>query len=225
MIPLRATAAASVLLVLIGSVAACGTQTDARVTTSAPATEAAPASQATASQAPASQAPASAAPAPSPTFTTPFVTVDCATGAAVGVAKAPTKGTTVDGVTAELLPSGVPAITVPTGPAQASTLGSADLVVGTGAEAKAGDLLTVDYCGVGLGSKTLFDSSYARGGAATFPLSGVIEGWQKGVPGMKVGGMRLLVIPGALAYGDNPPPGIGANETLVFTVSLSKIGN
>ena len=107
----------------------------------------------------------------------------------------------------------------------AQTLGSAELVTGTGQAATAADVLTVDYCGVGLGSKALFDSSWQHGSPATFPLNGVIAGWQQGVPGMKVGGTRLLVIPGALAYGPNPPPGSGisSDETLIFVVTLRGI--
>jgi FKBP-type peptidyl-prolyl cis-trans isomerase len=98
--------------------------------------------------------------------------------------------------------------------------------VGSGAEVKAGDTVTANYCGVGLGGKTVFDSSYQRGTPATFPLPGVIQGWQDGVPGMKVGGSRLLVIPGSLAYGANPPQGAGIqpDETLVFVVELTAIG-
>ena len=82
--------------------------------------------------------------------------------------------------------------------------------------------MTVDYCGVGLDSGAIFDSSWARGQPATFPLDGVILGWQEGIPGMKPGGRRLLIIPGDLAYGPNPPPGsgIGPNETLVFVVDM-----
>lgn len=87
----------------------------------------------------------------------------------------------------------------------------------------AGDTLTVDYCGVGLGSASLFDSSWARGQAATFPLDGVILGWQQGMPGMKAGGSRLLVIPGELGYGELPPEGILPNETLIFVVNLQAI--
>jgi peptidylprolyl isomerase len=88
----------------------------------------------------------------------------------------------------------------------------------------AGDSLTVDYCGVGLGGRTLFDSSYSRGEPATFPLDGVIAGWQQGLVGMKVGGQRLLVIPAALGYGDQGNQGIAPGETLVFVVQLQSIG-
>ena len=100
-----------------------------------------------------------------------------------------------------------------------------DLVVGTGPEAKAGDTVTAHYVGVGAISGQQFDSSWDRGQAAQFPLDQVIVGWQNGIPGMKVGGRRLLVIPGDQAYGANPPPGsnIQANEALVFVVDLVSI--
>lgn len=199
------------------TLAACGTQTDERVAESAapeaPASEAAPPAE--------TQEPDVAE---SIAAATPYVTVDCVSGQAMPTDSVPDRGATVGAVTAYLQPNGAPAINVATDAQPATELGSADVVVGEGAEAQPGDTLTVDYCGVGLGSKTLFDSSYSRGEPATFPLDGVIAGWQEGVPGMKVGGTRLLVIPGALAYGGNPPPGIGVDETLIFTVTLQNIG-
>ncbi len=100
----------------------------------------------------------------------------------------------------------------------------ADITVGTGAAAKAGDTLTVNYCGVGLGTKAVFDSSWTRGEPATFPLDGLIPGWQEGLPGMQVGGQRLLVIPSELGYGEQGTQGIPPNETLVFVVQLESIG-
>jgi peptidylprolyl isomerase len=97
-----------------------------------------------------------------------------------------------------------------------------DLVVGSGDVVEAGDSVTAQYVGIGAASGKEFDSSWSRGTAAQFSLDQVIEGWQQGIPGMKVGGRRLLVIPGAMAYGENPPSGstIGKNETLVFVVDL-----
>lgn len=200
------------------TLAACGSQTDERISGSAT-------PETAASEAPASEAtdPGEGV-AESIAAATPFVIVDCVSGQAMPADAAPSDGATVDGVTAYFQPNGAPAIAVATDAQPATELGVADVVVGEGAEAQAGDTLTVDYCGVGLGSKTLFDSSYSRGTPATFPLDGVITGWQEGVPGMKVGGTRLLVIPGELAYGENPPPGIGPNETLIFTVTLQSIG-
>ena len=101
----------------------------------------------------------------------------------------------------------------------------ADLVVGDGAEATRGGTVTAHYVGVGLNSGEIFDASWSRGQALQFPLNRVIEGWQEGIPGMRVGGRRVLVIPGDLAYGPFAPPGsgIGANETLVFIVDLVSV--
>lgn len=100
-----------------------------------------------------------------------------------------------------------------------------DLSVGDGAEAKEGDTVTVHYTGWLASNGTVFDSSVERGQPATFPLSAVIEGWQKGIPGMKEGGIRRLVIPSDMAYGPaGSPPTIPANADLVFEVTLLKVG-
>jgi len=98
-----------------------------------------------------------------------------------------------------------------------------DLVVGTGAEAQDGDTVTVDYTGWLASDGTIFDSSVSRGQPATFPLTAVIQGWQEGVPGMKVGGKRRLVIPSELAYGPNGAGSIPPNADLVFEVDLLDI--
>jgi len=97
-----------------------------------------------------------------------------------------------------------------------------DLVVGTGAAAKAGDQVSVHYTGW-LTDGTKFDSSLDRGEPFAFTLGQgqVIEGWDKGVEGMKVGGKRKLTIPPDMAYGDQGageviPP----NAVLVFEVEL-----
>lgn len=69
-------------------------------------------------------------------------------------------------------------------------------------------------------SGKIVESSWDSAGPATFALSGVIPGWQQGMPGMKVGGRRLLVIPPSLGYGAQGAGPIGANETLVFVVDV-----
>ena len=97
-----------------------------------------------------------------------------------------------------------------------------DLVVGTGATAKAGDQVSVHYTGW-LTDGTKFDSSLDRGEPFAFTLGQgqVIEGWDKGVEGMKVGGKRKLTIPPAMAYGDQGAgDAIPPNATLVFEVEL-----
>jgi FKBP-type peptidyl-prolyl cis-trans isomerase len=97
-----------------------------------------------------------------------------------------------------------------------------DLVVGTGATAKAGDQVSVHYTGW-LTDGTKFDSSLDRGEPFAFTLGQgqVIEGWDKGVEGMKVGGKRKLTIPPAMAYGDQGAgDAIPPNAVLVFEVEL-----
>jgi len=100
-----------------------------------------------------------------------------------------------------------------------------DVVVGSGAEVLPTSTVTAQYTGIGMSSRKKFDSSWDRGQPATFPLAQVIQGWQKGLPGMKVGGRRLLIIPGNLGYGQLPPQGSGIqpNETLVFVVDLTAV--
>ena len=99
-----------------------------------------------------------------------------------------------------------------------------DIVVGTGATAKSTDTITANYVGALMSDGTVFDASANHGGAATFPLSQVIKGWTLGIPGMKVGGTRRLLIPADLAYGaTSPTAAIPANSDLVFDVSLTKI--
>ncbi|MFA5003876.1 MAG: FKBP-type peptidyl-prolyl cis-trans isomerase [Candidatus Saccharimonadales bacterium] len=97
-----------------------------------------------------------------------------------------------------------------------------DRVVGTGAEATVEDTVTVHYTGALAASGSVFQTSHDFGDPISFPLSGVIAGWTQGVPGMKIGGTRRLLIPAALAYGDRPPYGSGipANADLVFDIEL-----
>ena len=95
-----------------------------------------------------------------------------------------------------------------------------DIVVGEGAEAKPGDTVEVHYVGVEFVSGEEFDASWNRGESIEFPLRGLIQGWQDGIPGMKVGGRRQLTIPPELAYG---PAGAGhrlSGKTLVFVIDL-----
>jgi FKBP-type peptidyl-prolyl cis-trans isomerase len=101
-----------------------------------------------------------------------------------------------------------------------------DEVVGTGAEAKAGDTVTVNYVGQ-LTDGKVFDASANHGQPFSFTLGvgQVIKGWDEGVAGMKVGGKRKLVIPPALGYGSQAVGNvIPANSTLVFEVELVSVG-
>lgn len=101
-----------------------------------------------------------------------------------------------------------------------------DEVVGTGATAGAGDVVTVNYVG-SLTNGTVFDASANHGSTGfTFKLGAgeVIKGWDLGVAGMKEGGKRKLIIPASLAYGSQAVGNvIPANSTLIFEVELLKV--
>jgi FKBP-type peptidyl-prolyl cis-trans isomerase len=96
-----------------------------------------------------------------------------------------------------------------------------DTIVGTGAEAKSGDTVSVHYVGT-LTDGTKFDSSVDRGTPFEFTIgqNSVIQGWEQGIPGMKVGGKRILTIPPSLGYGEQATGSIPANSTLIFEVEL-----
>ena len=105
-------------------------------------------------------------------------------------------------------------------------LKSEDLVVGSGAEASAGQKVSVHYTGT-LTNGSKFDSSLDRGKPFEFVLGAgrVIKGWDQGVAGMKVGGKRRLTIPSDLAYGSRGfPPVIPADATLIFEIELLGVG-
>lgn len=99
-----------------------------------------------------------------------------------------------------------------------------DIVVGEGAEVKAGDTVTVNYIGT-LEDGSQFDNSYVKGKPFTFTVGNgeVIKGWDQGIVGMKKGGQRILVIPSDLAYGNREVGPIPANANLVFAVELVDI--
>lgn len=96
-----------------------------------------------------------------------------------------------------------------------------DLVKGTGKEVKSGDTIVIHYNGT-LTNGTKFDSSYDRGTPfeTQIGVGRVIQGWDEGVVGMKVGGKRRLTIPPELGYGDQAVGPIPANSTLIFEVEL-----
>jgi peptidylprolyl isomerase len=115
-----------------------------------------------------------------------------------------------------------PKVTPPSGPAP-TKLVVKDIIKGAGQEAKANGSVTVNYVGVLYHGGKEFDASWKRGEPATFSLEPgkLIAGWTQGIPGMKVGGRRELIIPSALAYGaKGSPPTIPANAPLVFVIDL-----
>jgi hypothetical protein len=131
------------------------------------------------------------------------------------------------GVAVTVTDSAAPSISVQPGAEPPADLVSLIVREGSGNAVEVNDTVTVQYCGVGLATGQPFDSSWARGAPATFELveGGLIQGWIDGVPGMRVGEQRVLVIPGPLAYGDASPGGsIQPNETLVFLIELVDVG-
>ncbi len=101
-----------------------------------------------------------------------------------------------------------------------TTLQITDLAVGDGAEAVAGATVLVHYLGVEFDTGEEFDSSWNRGEPIEFALRGLIKGWQDGIPGMKVGGRRQLVIPPEQAYGAAGGGHRLSGRTLVFVIDL-----
>ncbi len=95
-----------------------------------------------------------------------------------------------------------------------------DLKIGDGAEAKGSSTITIHYHGSLASNGKVFDSTRGKE-PATFPLNRLIQGWQAGIPGMKVGGVRRLTIPWQFAYGERgAPPDIPAKADLVFSIEL-----
>ena len=118
-----------------------------------------------------------------------------------------------------------PHVEVPKGKAP-KRLVKKDIKVGSGAVAQPGQTVTVQYVGVNYKGGKQFDASWDRGQPFSFPLGAgqVIRGWDQGIPGMKVGGRRMLIIPPDLGYGPRgSPPVIKPNETLVFVVDLLSV--
>ncbi len=137
-----------------------------------------------------------------------------------------------DPTTPVVPPEGKPEVTIPEGAAP-TQLETKDIKVGTGAEAKVGDKVAMQYVGKAKSNGKEFDASWTRNAEPfTFTIASpdpsvqgqVIKGWDQGVAGMKVGGRRLLVIPPALGYGDQAKGAdIAANDTLYFVVDLVQV--
>jgi len=102
-----------------------------------------------------------------------------------------------------------------------------DVVAGNGEVVKAGATVTAHYTGALASDGTIFQSSHdGQNQPIEFPLSGVIQGWTQGVPGMKVGGKRRLFIPAQLAYGEqSPSANIPPNSDLVFDIEITAVKN
>ncbi len=181
---------------------------------------AAAASSAASSPAASSPAASTAESSPAPTSAAP-TSYPAAKGASVSF-----QGVTVTGAT-DL--KGVPTVTS-AGTTDPAKLEYKDLVVGKGAAATPTSSVTVQYVGVLYkNGKTPFDSSWARGAPTQFPLTGVVPGFTQGiggttgVPAMRVGGRRIVIMPAALAYGSQAQQGIPANSPLVFVIDLVKV--
>lgn len=111
-----------------------------------------------------------------------------------------------------------PEVEFPEGPAP-TEIEIVDIAVGNGDEAQASSTVEVHYLGVEYDSGEEFDSSWGRGETINFPLRSLIEGWQVGIPGMRVGGRRKLTVPPEQAYGSaggHPLSG----KTLIFVIDL-----
>jgi peptidylprolyl isomerase len=111
-----------------------------------------------------------------------------------------------------------PTITAPSGDAP-TTLIVEDVIVGSGAEVVATSTLTLHYTLMKWSDGSILESSWSSGTPSTFQLSGLIQGWQQGLPGAKVGGRRLLVIPPALGYGLMAGHPL-EKDTLIFAVDI-----
>jgi len=155
----------------------------------------------------------------------PYVSIDCLNGRVTPGKTAP-QGPELGGVWAQLASDSAPDITVREGAPNVASVATLDLAEGSGAMVKATDTVTMDYCGVGLATRTAFDSSWVHGGALPIPLAKVIPGWRDAITGMRVGGTRLMLIPAEQAFGSNPPKGSGISpdETIAFVVTVQATG-
>ncbi|MEJ6489402.1 FKBP-type peptidyl-prolyl cis-trans isomerase [Leucobacter sp. USCH14] len=115
-------------------------------------------------------------------------------------------------------PQTKPEIEFPEGPAP-TELQIVDIVEGSGEEAFASSTVDVHYLGVEYDTGEEFDSSWGRGESINFPLRALIQGWQVGIPGMKVGGRRKLIVPAAQAYGTSGGHPL-SGKTLIFVIDL-----
>jgi hypothetical protein len=125
------------------------------------------------------------------------------------------------------LPKGSPAFLLSPGPAP-TKLTTQDLKVGTGSVVPKNAKVSMNYVGVTCTTGKIFDTSFQANRTASdvdlSPTASLIAGWKQGIPGMKIGGVRLLSIPSALAYGAAGTAGIAPDESLFFLVQAVKLG-
>lgn len=203
------TATAALLSVAALGAGACGSKSDKSASTTPPATIAVSATTGTTTPATTTTTPPASTATTGATSTTGGATTDA--------------GNTIQKMVISKDRTVKPAIPKPSG-APPTTLYSRDIVKGKGRKAKAGDNVTVQYVGISYSTGQQFDASWDSGQPFKFQLGAqmVIPGWDQGVPGMRVGGRRMLVIPPDLAYGANGQGPIGPNETLIFVIDLKK---
>ena len=134
----------------------------------------------------------------------------------------PLEPITIAGITVTGSLNSEPVVEIGSDAVPATKLEIGDQVLGTGDKVVPTSTVLAHYVGIGLTSGQKFDSSWDRGQPIQFGLDQVIPGWTQGLTGMQIGGRRVLVIPGDLAYGATPPAGSGIepNETLIFVVDL-----
>lgn len=150
----------------------------------------------------------------------------CGSGSSSSSDSAPT---TTKGPCADTKVSGpfgkAPEVTVAVGGQTPSALVKKDVITGSGKEAKTGGGVTMNYALYLCSDGSKVESTFGEGQpfSATLEQGSLIEGWVQGVPGMKVGGRRMLVIPPDLAYGDQSQAGIPANSTLLFVIDLVSV--
>ena len=111
-----------------------------------------------------------------------------------------------------------PTITPPSGDAPTALIAE-DVIVGSGTEVVATSTVTLHYTLMKWSDGSILESSWSSGTPSTFQLSGLIQGWQLGLPGAKVGGRRLLVLPPALGYGAMAGHPL-EKDTLIFAIDI-----
>lgn len=129
---------------------------------------------------------------------------------------------TVDGIDVD----GKPTVEIGEGSTPPDELTVEDLEEGDGEEVTDGTMVTMHYVGVAWSSSSEFASSWDRGQPMTYEhgQGRWVEGWERGLEGMRVGGQRRIVVPPELGYGDRGAPGVAGGETLVFVIDLLDVG-